>query len=306
MTDEQRITLAVPYVDKPELLRKTLNSIVAQTSAAFETVLIDNSRTLVAHDAAKEIVGQFGAHKIAYSENEEHLDINVNFNRCIDIANTDLVAIVASDDELLPTFVSDLLALADRQAEAAALFLPARIIDLRSNPAFSFPDFIKRFTKPLGSSDLVLSGEASLRSLLRGNYISMLCFRKSKLGVLRFDPALRFCGDLDLWGRILLSDRAIAGSRGRPGYAYRRHGMQGTAQMGATLYRFQEEALVYNQIGQLAEEKGWSSVVRVARAKDILKLNLGYLMATDLLSGRVSALPKKWHCLRGLNKTEAR
>ena len=181
----------------------------------FETVLIDNSRTLVAHDAAKEIVGQFGAHKIAYSENEEHLDINVNFNRCIDIANTDLVAIVASDDELLPTFVSDLLALADRQAEAAALFLPARIIDLRSNPAFSFPDFIKRFTKPLGSSDLVLSGEASLRSLLRGNYISMLCFRKSKLGVLRFDPALRFCGDLDLWGRILLSDRAIAGSRRR-------------------------------------------------------------------------------------------
>ncbi len=52
------------------------------------------------------------------------------------------------------------------------LFLAARIVDAESQPCFSFVDWFKMFLLPRGDGDFVLSDEASLRSIVKGNWIN--------------------------------------------------------------------------------------------------------------------------------------
>ena len=185
------------------------------------------------------------------------------------------------------------------------LFAAVRIIDKDSRPRFSFVDWVKQFFMPIGKGDIVLYGEPSLRSIVRGDWINgaAVCYRKSLLGDLRWDGAYPMASDLELWSRVLLSDRTMAAARRPPVYCYRRHAAQTTAQLSANLDRFSEEALVLDLIAARAAAREWPSVARVARAKTALRLHLLFLATNDIAKCSLGRAFAKLTAARGIGRS---
>lgn len=295
------LTIAVPFYTNVSYLRRAVGSILAQPSSGWTVLIVDNSPDEREHAEAEAFVKTLQQHRLRYVRNYTHLRSGCdNFNRCIDLAETDLVSIVHGDDEVLPCYAQELLGLASRHPEAAILFTPVRIIDEHSQRRFSFPDWIKNFLVPSGKGDLVLSGEQALRSIARGNWIfaPSVCYRKSHLGDLRWDATYKMTPDLDLWSRVILSGRLMAGTRRPPAYSYRRHGAQTTAQLGSDFYRFHEESLMMELIAERAAARGWHLAAAVARAKTIIQAHLLFLALKDLSRGAVRDAGKKLKVLR--------
>ncbi len=281
------LTIAVPFHKGVDYLRRALETIFAQTGSGWTVLLVDNSTDEREHEGARALADGYPRDRLRYVKNETHLSAADNFNRCIDLAETDLISTVHGDDEVLPCYAREILGIARRHPEAAVLFTAVRIIDRKSEPCFYFADWFKQFLVPRGNGDLVLAGESSLRSILRGDWVNgaAICYRKSLLGDLRWNAAYPMASDLELWSRVILSGRTMAGTRRPPAYSYRRHSGQTTALLSENLHRFSEESQVLETIAERAAAHGWHSAAAVARAKTILQLHLLFLTAQDLAKG---------------------
>lgn len=298
------LTIAIPFYEGVEYLRRALETIFAQPGLSWTVLVVDNSVDEREHQAALALAGAYPNGRLRYVKNDVHLSACDNFNRCIDLAETDLVSTVHGDDEVLPCYAQEILGLAARHPQAAVLFTAVRVIDEGSRPCFSFVDWFKQFLVPRGSGDLVLRGERALRSFLVGNWVNgaAVCYRKTHLGDLRWDANYPMTCDLDLWSRIILSAREMAGTRRPPAYSYRRHAGQTTAVLSASLERFREEALALDLIADRAAARGWGSAARVARRKAILQLHVLFLMIQDAINGSFDRAIQKLLLVREIRR----
>src|SRR5262249_10499692 len=153
-----------------------------------------------------------------------------NWNRCFDLADTDLVNLLHNDDELLPNYVEEMLKAGRDYPDAAAFFCQARIIDGSGREVFSVVDSAKRWFRPRGDGPLVLRGPSAVLALARGNFIMCptVCYRMSRIADERFDPGWKFVLDLEFFTRILLAGETIVGLP-TVAFAYRRHDENATA-----------------------------------------------------------------------------
>ena len=119
-----------------------------------------------------------------------------------------------------------------------------------------------------------------------------MCFNRSRLGQRRFDSRWRFAVDLDLFVRLLIDGETLIGIP-QTAYAYRRHSGSVTSQQTASLQRFVEEIELYDQMAKLGAERGWPDVEAAASKKRIIRLNLGWCILQDLVTGRWLAAKSK-------------
>ena len=281
------LTIAVPFYKGLPYLRRAVESIFMQPRSSWVALLVDNSTDAEESDGARALAASYPAELMRYVKNDAHLSGSDNFNRCINLAETDLVSTLHNDDEVLPCYSQEVLGLAARHPDAAILFIAVSIIDKNSKKCFSFIDWFKQFLRPRSNGDVVLSGEPALRSLLRGNWINgaAICYRKSLLGDLRWDDVYKATNDLELWSRAILSGRKMAGTTRPPAYLYRRHSGQITEQFNASLERFHTESWVLDVIAERAHAAGWRSAAAMGRRKTILQLQLCFMAMQDLARG---------------------
>lgn len=267
------ITVAIPFYSGTDLLRRALASVAKQRNASWELLVCDDSEA----GSAAEVVLEFPDLHIRYQRNPANLGMAGNWNRCLELARTDLVCLLHGDDELLPGYCEQMVRAARQFPDAAAFFCPARIVDNQGKEFFSFADAYKSLLVPRGSRPFRLAGAAGLASLLRGNYIfcPTLCYRRSKLGPLRFDGRWRFVLDFDLIARLLFTGQHLIGLRTAQ-YAYRRHADSTTAAFTQDLSRFREELTFYKELAVKTRTRGWLAAARRAEAATIIKLQLGY------------------------------
>jgi glycosyltransferase involved in cell wall biosynthesis len=281
-----KLGIAIPFYRGLPYLREAIESVRAQTRGDWRLLVCDD---LGEPDpgAARELVACFGDPRIAYAANDANLGMVGNWNRCLDLAETELVTLLHGDDRLLPRYAETALGLAERFPEAAALFCAAEIIGPSGERLFSFADAAKALFLPRGSGALVLRGEPALRALAAGNFIMCptLCFRRSVLGARRFDPRWRQVQDLELTARLLLEGETLAGSR-EAAYAYRRHPGSATESQSRSLLRFEEERALLGELAGAARLRGWHSAARAAARAFTPKLHLAYRALGDLLQGR--------------------
>lgn len=276
------ITFAIPFYTGIPYLARALQSIVAQEDTRWEAVVCDDGP----EEGIEEIVRSFGEGRVRYVRNPTNLGMAANFNRCIDVAETELVTVLHGDDELMPSYVATMLAAAERHPEAAALFCRAEIIDEHGTPRFSLTDVVKEvLINPGPRQELRLAGEPGVRALLKGNFIMAptLCFRKSVLGARRFPLGYKFVMDWELTTRLLLDGDVLVGLPERC-YRYRRHEENATSKYTRTQLRFREESEYYDRMRTKAAERGWDACVRLASHKRIIKLNVTYLALKHLVT----------------------
>jgi hypothetical protein len=212
-----------------------------------------------------------------------------NWNRCLEIAETELVTIFHADDELRPDYTRLVLDLHRREPDAVAVFTGASVIGLNGQAIFSFPDEVKRFTRPRAAGDQVdVIGEGGLVSLLRGQHIfcPSLAYQRERLPQPAFDARWRQVTDLDLLARLLMRDEHVIGTT-EPAYRYRRHGSNQTALLTASLDRFHEEFAVYGEIASMARAHGWERAATTGERAHIVRLHAAYQAVRSVLRGDV-------------------
>jgi glycosyltransferase involved in cell wall biosynthesis len=275
------LTIAIPFYRGRAFLRQAIASVLRQRNPAWRLLVCDDCGP---EQGIAELVKGHDDPRIRYHRNERNLGMAANWNRCLDLADTDLVNLLHADDELLDNYADVMLRAAARHPRAVAFFCGARVIDERGRERFSFPDFVKRFLVPRANGALGLEGRTALETLLRGDFIMCptVCYRKSVLGPRRFATAWQQVQDLELFTRLLLEGETLVGLPDRA-YAYRRHPANATALNTHTLLRFEEEARLYDQLAGAAAERRWAVAERLARGKWIIKLHLLYRAAADLL-----------------------
>jgi GT2 family glycosyltransferase len=284
------ITIAIPYYSGFSYLMAALKSAREQSISCFQLIVVDNS----ADRKVEDYVNSQGDSCIRYYKNARNLGMIGNFNRCLDLASTDLVAILHGDDQLDKDYCKLMCEAADDYPDAAAFFCAANIIDEKGKSKFSFPDYVKRWLIPSTSEVVKIEGDAGAAALMRGFFIiaPTLCFRKSKLKDRRFDENWKQVPDLDLVTRLLLEGEHLIGLP-QHGYQYRRHGDSATVQYTANMLRFEEEVLIYDQLSARYYDKGWICAARVAKAKTIIKLNLVYCFVRDLMTFEIPSARSK-------------
>ena len=303
-----QLTIAIPFYKGQAYLRRAIDSVLRQTSTHWQLIVCDDGPEA----GTAELVAAFADPRIRYRTNERNLGMAGNWNRCLDAAETDLVNLLHNDDELLPNYVSDMLAAARQHPEAAAFFCRAKVIDAEGRDTFSFVDRVKRFLEPRMSGPMVLHGRAAVEALMHGDFIMCptVCYRKSRLPAERFDPAWRQVLDLDFFTRVLLAGGTMVGLPD-VAYAYRRHAENATATQTESLLRFEEDSRIHDEIAAIARDRGWPTVARVAAGKQVIKLHILFRIAQDLGRLRFGPALKKWDFLYDLlrrsgNKTARR
>jgi glycosyltransferase involved in cell wall biosynthesis len=278
------VTIAIPFHRGREYLRVAIESVLAQASPDWRLLLVDDSGG--GHDA-EEVAATFGDDRVVVHRNPANLGMVASWNRCLELAESDLVTLLHADDLLEPGYVASMQELSRCHPDAAAFFCGARIIDAEGRARFSFADAIKGVFVPGGSDEIVLSGRSSVRALMRGNFIMCptLCYRRSLLAGERFSSDWKQVQDLEFTTRLLMNGCKLVGTR-EQAYAYRRHEHATTSLQSANLVRFDEEFRLFDQIADRAEALGWNDVVRVSRRKTIVRAHLIYRAVADLLGLR--------------------
>lgn len=273
------LTFAIPFYSNRLYLERAITSVSRQSNPNWRLIVCDDSG---AESGVEELVAACRDERMTYHRNDRNLGMVGNWNRCLDLAPTDLVTLLHADDELLECYAEVMLAAADRYPEAAACFCRAVVINEEGRRRFSFPDFCKRFLVPGEERTRTYRGEPALRALLRGNFIMCptLCYRKRILASRRFASAWRFVQDLELTTRLLLEGETLVGLP-RVAYAYRRHGGSATTRYTDSLVRFAEEVRLYDRLGAEARARGWCRAGRLASQKAIIHLNLAYCALSD-------------------------
>jgi glycosyltransferase involved in cell wall biosynthesis len=270
----EELTFAIPFYKGHDFLTRTLASLLAQDDPSWQAVVCDDG------DAAgtQALVEGFADPRLRYLKNPHNLGIGGNFNRGLDVAETELVTLLHADDELMPSYTRTMRAAAARHPDAAAFYCRAEIIDGASARAFSLADVVKDvLINPSRRTETILHGEPGLRALLSGNFIMAptLCFRRRVLGARRFPAAYHFVLDWELTTTLLLDGETLIGLPDRC-YRYRRHEAAQTSQHTKTQLRFREESEFYDRIRPKVAARGWDACVRVTTRKRMVKLNIMY------------------------------
>jgi glycosyltransferase involved in cell wall biosynthesis len=268
------LTLAIPFYANTDLLAAALASVVAQDTDEWEAVVVDDGPD----SDARDVVARVGGDRIRYVRNPANLGLAGNWNRCLELAETELVTLFHADDELRSDYVRRVLEVHRGAPDAAAVFTGATVIGPTGTPIFSFPDEVKRFTRPRAHGDRVdVVGEAGLVSLLRGQHIfcPSLAYRRGHLPQPAFDARWLQVTDLDLLARLLIDGARVVGTT-EVAYRYRRHDANQTALLTASLDRFDEEFAIYDEIATRARARGWTRAAATADRARIIRLHAAY------------------------------
>jgi glycosyltransferase involved in cell wall biosynthesis len=92
------VTVGIPTWNRSDLLGKAIASVLQQTYRRFTVVVSDNA----SDDDTASLVSSFRDPRVVYRPLERNIGRHANFNRLIELAETEFVVLLGDDDELRP------------------------------------------------------------------------------------------------------------------------------------------------------------------------------------------------------------
>lgn len=185
-----KVSVVIPVYNRPEELRRALNSVIAQTIQDFEVFIVDDRSDI----ELKSVVDQFGDQRLHYIRLEEKGNANVCRNRGILESSGEYIALLDSDDEWESTHL-----------ELSIRFIEESQADGVYSGTYIFDGETKRFIGAkevapyIGAANYLMSGGIAQTS-------SLLVKRSCAHQVL-FDESLRRHQDYDFF--IRFSDQYV-------------------------------------------------------------------------------------------------
>ena len=98
------VEVRIPTYNRPALLRRALNALVAQTYRNWRAVILDDG------DGARQVVNDMGDERILYSPNPERLGPDLNIVRAFSrqpMAGGEFFYVLEDDNLIVPTFIEE-------------------------------------------------------------------------------------------------------------------------------------------------------------------------------------------------------
>jgi glycosyltransferase involved in cell wall biosynthesis len=203
-------SIIIPVYNQANFLGEAIQSALEQTYSNYEIIVVDDGSS----DNCREVVAEFGD-KVRYIW-QENKGLGGARNTGILAAKGELIALLDSDDQWMPTFLEYIVTGTHFYPDADVIFCSARAMDADGH------DLAQVFCENIPPPDLIYS------TLLRANFLipSTVVIRRAILmsvGLFeQTDRAIHGCEDWDLWLRIA-SDHKFVGSY-RILVRYRLHG----------------------------------------------------------------------------------
>lgn len=192
MKPAPKVSVCVPTFNRAAFLRESLPTLLQQDTDDYEVLVVDNHST----DDTAEVVRSFNDRRIRYVRNERNLGSRGNWNRCIDLAAGEYVAICHDDDLYAPAFVGACRAFLDDHPSVGFVHCGFTLIDgagSRTSHYLAYPT-----TRVLRSAEVFRSFLSEIHNV---GFSSVVARRSAYLAVGPFRTEF-LCADFDMWLRL--------------------------------------------------------------------------------------------------------
>lgn len=131
---EAKVTIAIPTYNRAQLLKVTIESVLAQDYSDFGVVVLDNASS----DDTQTLVRSFADRdrRVTYIRNETNIGMLGNWNRAIEVNSSPYLSLFHDDDVMLPGFISESVLALDAHPRAAFSFTLTRHVDFNGTPLY--------------------------------------------------------------------------------------------------------------------------------------------------------------------------
>ncbi len=194
---EPVLTVAVPTCNGAAHLAETLHSIMDQRGVPFELVVSDDR----SDDNTLDLVRAAAGDRARVEVNPERLGLAGNWNRCVALCHTPMVAIFHQDDVMKPGHLAAHVRAFAADAAIGLVASASEVMDEQGNP---IPDHVVG-RGGLGSVDRTFPPGELAALMVEGNPLrcSAVTLRRDAFADSGgFDPSYRYVLDWDFWLRV--------------------------------------------------------------------------------------------------------
>ena len=195
--EQAKISVIMPVYNGERYLREAIDSILGQTYADFEFIILDDGSS----DSSADIVRGYDDPRIRFVQNEKNMGVAATLNRGLDLARGEYIARMDADDISLPSRFERQLEYMESHPKVAVCGCGTQVVDSLGKPIVSAKKRV--WSKNVGvrrpeqmKVDMLFScGLAHPTAMMRGSV-----FGKDGL---RYDPAFSKMEDYALWVRTM-------------------------------------------------------------------------------------------------------
>lgn len=252
-----KVDVLLPYWGDFSLLKKAVDSVLAQTEQDWRLFIIDDCYP---SDEARKYYSNFPDKRVTFYRHKENFGLVKNYNFAINQATASYCVIMGSDDIMLPTYLETALS----KINSADCYHPGvEVIDEKDKVYQPTVDRIKKFIRPKRSG--IHTGESVATSLCHGNwtYFPAILWKTSTLKKYKFDQNRPNTQDLVTQFDILCDggaffiDNVITFQYRRSSFSFSSKAKKGT--------RFHEEDQMYYEFAERFRKLHWKKAARVAK-----------------------------------------
>jgi len=199
MSDAPLVTVGLPVYNSERFLRRSIDSLLAQTYTDFVLVISDNAST----DGTADICKQYAANdsRVRYTRNEVNIGNPRNFNRVAGLATTRYLKWSTADDFWAPTFLERALEIMERDPSIALCYPQATIVDAQGENPVPYDDVLHLMQDDPGQRFLTLIDTIKLAHQHLG-LMRMSCLRQTHLLGMHVASDINLLAELTLYGKF--------------------------------------------------------------------------------------------------------
>jgi glycosyltransferase involved in cell wall biosynthesis len=192
------VSVCVPTYNYARFLPRTIESVLAQTHADIELVVLDDAST---DDTAAVVARYASDERLRFERHERNIGLFANFNRCLEVARGEYVKLLCADDWLHPRSLEDALAALASAPSAGMATSPGWHVNVAG-------EVIGMVRAPFGRVARVVSGREAITAHADwGNVAGMpthvLLRREVIAEVGGFEAEFAPASDVHLWLKVL-------------------------------------------------------------------------------------------------------
>jgi glycosyltransferase involved in cell wall biosynthesis len=233
-----RVTVAIPTYNGARFLRESITSILGQTCRELTVICIDDASS----DDSAGVAESVG---VRVARNPSRIGLAANWNRALDLCETEFLVIAHQDDVYAPQFIERMIETLDRHPPAFAAHCKSTVIDEDGREIEDPAALFKERFWPRGKKEV----EAEITTLRNGNYVIAPAVMMRMPAAGRFNETYEFVTDWDYWLRGLLDGKPMIGLNERL-VSFRRHAETATLASERSMRRYEEELQLLREIDE--------------------------------------------------------
>lgn len=249
-----KIDIMIPHYGDTASLRVAIDSVLVQKYQNWRMVIVDDGGSNETEDLVRQIALST-QNQVKYIKNPTNLGFAKNFQRCLDLVESDWFVMMGNDDKMMPNFLEQFAKLKNEDFD---FYQPAVIeIDDSGKPVKTRAFKMKKRLSP--KAEGIYSGEKLAASLMVGNwlYFPSIIWRSAAAQKYGFQNQFGDLVDMRLELDIILGGGKLYFDKSQPSFCYRRHKNSASSVNARNGQHRNDEKLFYAWCKQQFQQKGW-------------------------------------------------